>query len=132
GDNDNIAALLQYEEALFERFDQNGDGFLDMAETKKAFPVLKGELQRYITSQSLDPHGFISSDDDYFAVLTFLLAKGQVPGAMDYLLWRYITEGDFKSDRARVLQVMGLVTSQDTSACFPQSNRAPSIIRLDE
>ncbi len=120
GDSDQFSGLSHYLEAVFVRFDRNQDGFLDRTEVLDAYPVFKATLVDYIAKHKLDPFGLIRSDRDYQAVLNYLLANGKTPGAFDYVKWRVVQlfDGDFRADRGRLLQVMGIVTGKDTRGCF--------------
>jgi hypothetical protein len=121
GDVDQISALEHYLEAMFVRFDANHSGTLNRDEALSAYrTVLKTVIGKEVTTQA----PFLKTDDDFQAVLTYMLARGKIPSTsdwksiIDFGIWRYIHESNFEADRARVVQVMAAITKADVAHCL--------------
>lgn len=129
GDVDQISALEHYLEAMFVRFDANHSGTLNRDEALSAYrTVLKSVIGKEVTTQA----PFLKTDDDFQAVLTYMLARGTLPSTtdwksiIDFGIWRYIHESNFEADRARVVQVMAAITKADVAHCLKDPRVTPS------
>jgi hypothetical protein len=126
-DTDQVAALEHYLEAMFVRFDANHSGTLNRDETLTAYPVLKNVIYDEVKKRV----GFLNSDNDLQAVLTYILAQGSIPSTDDwgsilrFGMWRYIHESKFEADRGRIVQVMAAITGADVSGCFKDPHILP-------
>lgn len=118
-DAQRIAAVLQYVEALFGRFDTNGDGVIDKTEAEAAFPVVESRLAQA---------SCLTKEDELHALFTYLLKNGTPPpkgllGDLDFLAW--MVSQDYQSytaDRSRILQIIaGLSESLSSASTCPAS-----------
>ncbi|MBS1964182.1 MAG: hypothetical protein JST04_18360 [Bdellovibrionales bacterium] len=127
--SDSLPMMFHYIEALFLRFDKNGDGFIDKAEAKEAFPVFANTLA--------DIADMKPTDGKLVSVFTYLLAKGSPPvddsmGGWSRFwhsaafLWWHLTKPSFKADRLGLLQVFATLSSQPPKATVaPDGKGAP-------
>ncbi|MDR3607655.1 MAG: hypothetical protein P4M08_09775 [Oligoflexia bacterium] len=136
------AALSHYIEGLFSRFDTNGDGFIDLAEAKNVFPLVNPLLtEAYQTAPPGSPLASLDSDYKRLAVLTYMMKYGEIPTAVQFIQWvgwDYVDPVDwfnptnhaawqFKADRARVMQIIGLISSVESTTTLGSTLKA----RLD-
>jgi hypothetical protein len=127
GDIDQITALEHYLEAMFVRFDADFSGTLGRPEALSAYPVLRDVISAEVKKRV----SFLKTDEDFQAVLTYILAKGTIPSkqdwksVIDFGIWRYIRESKFEATRSRIVQVMATITGTDVSGCFSNPKTLP-------
>lgn len=136
-DSDVLPMLFHYVEALFLRFDLNdapgsataGDGFVDKAEAKAAFPVFRNILS--------EVSGMKPTDAKLPSVFSYLLAKGNPPiddemGRLSRFwhgttfLWWDFTKPDFRADRLHLVQVFATLSNTSTKTPAPAPRTSPS------
>lgn len=112
-DSEGYSALLHYTQALILRFDENHDGKIDEAETRKVFPIVRGELRALSGRES---------DGDNFAILTYLMKYGTRPSATQFLAWRareypvigWIAPWSVEADQFSILRIFALLGTTAT------------------
>jgi hypothetical protein len=138
GDIDELAALSHYLETLFNRFDVDQNGLIDFDEGMRVFPLINPLLAKAQASAQAayeqnskndNPLRSLTSDYRRLAALAYMLKYGDAPGTTDFIEWLakdYAALGgsvegshpawQYQADRARVLQIMGVISSVENSS----------------
>jgi hypothetical protein len=139
GDIDEFSALSHYVEALFTRFDRNQDGVLDFDEGMRVFPLVDPLLieaqeaaqKAYEQDPKNDnPMRSLTSEYRRLGALTYMLKTGNIPSTVDFIWWDVKDVLDFNdwwhgskhdawqffADRGRVLQIIGMISSMESTA----------------
>jgi hypothetical protein len=117
-DAGSYAALFEYLETLYLRFDRNGDGMIDTQETLAAYPLFR------LTLAKLAKH---DPDDKPFleAVLTYTAHHGEPPaesigGIAHFLLWKAVRPfWDLQVRRADFLKVLAKLGTPEPNGGKP-------------
>jgi hypothetical protein len=118
---DHYAAIMQYIETVYLRFDLSGDGALTPKEADYAFPVFKNTLGNMAKCQGKD-----LNSGELKTVFTYLLANGKMPkNIWAFLGWwldqHLALSGEFHSDRSRLVKIFAALSSSSTG---PSNNPA--------
>jgi hypothetical protein len=129
-DLDQYSAIGHYLEELFTRFDKNDDGFIDFSEAMNIFPLVDPLLiEAQASAQPSNPLSSLTSDYRRLAAITYMLKTGNIPSTVDFIWWDvqdYFNFNDwfngsehaswqFNADRARILQIINLISSVESS-----------------
>ena len=106
---DTMVMIPHYIESVFNRFDVDHSGTLDVTEALTAFPVFRGILLQFPPVKAA---GF-TSDEDLQAIFTYLLKEGRSPTTAEFLYWRYIESwnGKVHADRSTLLKIFALLAN---------------------
>ena len=108
-ETDVMVMIPHYVESIFNRFDVDHSGTINLAEALQAYPLFRNTL---LCLQSIKDAGF-TSDDDLRAVFTFLLKEGRSPTATEFLIWRYLEawKGRVHADRGTLLKIFAALAN---------------------
>jgi hypothetical protein len=110
-DSEGLAALGQYVEVVFAKFDADASGFLNHDEAIAAFPVFQAKLAEMACRQ-----GSCLSDGKLRSLFTWLLQYGYVPSSffqkMNFLRWHALRSQSVYADRSCILQIFAMISAQ--------------------
>jgi hypothetical protein len=108
-DMQGFTGVLHYLEAVFARYDMNGDQHLNLEETLRAFPAFKGELARF---GGIDPSNTALLE----AAFTYTVRFGAPPvmdvfGTTHFLMWwGWKPFWTIQADRMAIYKVIGVLS----------------------
>lgn len=101
-DIEGIVGVLQYAEAVFQRFDRDGNGMIEDPEVDQAFPVFLSTLKQLAATLAPDRN---VDEKDLHAIFRYLLATGEIPGALQVGWWRYVGGGSVHATRGMLISI---------------------------
>ena len=113
-DTEGLSLLPHYLESMFARFDQDHNGLITNAEVLGPgglFYVFKEKLLEVTAEQGL------TDDMDLKAVVTYLLANGEMPSSVQFAWWRYRPgKWVYSANRGRVIKILALIAELTAEA----------------
>ncbi len=112
GELTEMMVLMKYIETFFLRFDQNGNGTINLPESLEAFPLFFPTLQALFEAIGFEP-----SEEEVLAFFTFLFKEGRTPFDQPDSFEDWLDEPDlweYEADRlilARILASLSLLTT---------------------